>query len=293
MGQRRLLEAASAMRLILSRKGFDSTSGGCPNPIFPDGSMLALPIPDKTSPVRYRDLVWRGRNVGDLVEHLTKGKRRRDYAAHLDPDIRRELRPRAPGWKPVLGQRGSAQGHLRNQGVGVGDLFLFWGLFRAVDAELRWVGPRLNVIWGWLRVGAVAAVDDVVRPGISEDWNWVADHPHLAFGADRTNTLYVAANGGSPSKAPLSAGVFDFFAPGRQLTAPGATRPLTWVLPSWFLPKGRRALSYHDASSRWVRRGGSVHLNAVSRGQEFVLDVSEYSEAEEWAHRLIRSGQSW
>ncbi len=32
-------------KLILSRKGFDSASGGCPSPIFPDGTMFSLPIP--------------------------------------------------------------------------------------------------------------------------------------------------------------------------------------------------------------------------------------------------------
>ena len=41
------------MRLILSRKGFDSANGGCPSPIFPDGSMLSLPIPSRSAPHRY------------------------------------------------------------------------------------------------------------------------------------------------------------------------------------------------------------------------------------------------
>jgi len=33
------------MKFILSRKGFDSKSGGYPSPIFPDGSLISLPIP--------------------------------------------------------------------------------------------------------------------------------------------------------------------------------------------------------------------------------------------------------
>ncbi|MBA3801209.1 MAG: hypothetical protein H0X18_19410 [Geodermatophilaceae bacterium] len=48
------------MKLILSRKGFDSAAGGCPSPILEDGSMLSLPIPDRTSPIRYRDITLRG-----------------------------------------------------------------------------------------------------------------------------------------------------------------------------------------------------------------------------------------
>ncbi len=68
---RLVLAAIEPMRLILSRKGFDSSSGGCSSPIFPDGSMIALPIPDKRSPIQYQDLTWRGRNLGDVVAQLT------------------------------------------------------------------------------------------------------------------------------------------------------------------------------------------------------------------------------
>ena len=31
------------MKIILSRKGFDSANGGGPSPIFPDGRLLSLP----------------------------------------------------------------------------------------------------------------------------------------------------------------------------------------------------------------------------------------------------------
>ena len=33
------------MKVILSRKGFDSSNGGCPSPILSDGTLLSLPIP--------------------------------------------------------------------------------------------------------------------------------------------------------------------------------------------------------------------------------------------------------
>lgn len=33
------------MKIILSRKGFDSSYGGYPSPILPDGSLLSIPIP--------------------------------------------------------------------------------------------------------------------------------------------------------------------------------------------------------------------------------------------------------
>ena len=33
------------MKIILSRKGFDSGYGGMPSPILPNGIMLSMPIP--------------------------------------------------------------------------------------------------------------------------------------------------------------------------------------------------------------------------------------------------------
>jgi len=44
------------MKIILSRKGFDGSSGGCANPILEDGRLLPLPIPDPASPIRYDDI---------------------------------------------------------------------------------------------------------------------------------------------------------------------------------------------------------------------------------------------
>ena len=59
------------MRVIFSRKGFDSSAGGCPSPII-DGQPISLPIPTRMpSPVRYVDLLG---DYGALVEQLTKGK---------------------------------------------------------------------------------------------------------------------------------------------------------------------------------------------------------------------------
>ena len=52
-----------------------------------------MPIPYERSPVRYADLRWRGRELGELVERLTRGKVRRTDWAHLDPDLRFDRHP--------------------------------------------------------------------------------------------------------------------------------------------------------------------------------------------------------
>ena len=52
-------------KLSLSRKGFDSSYGGCPSPIFPDGTIYSLPIPgDDYAAVHYGDLDHGNVNIG-------------------------------------------------------------------------------------------------------------------------------------------------------------------------------------------------------------------------------------
>ena len=48
-------------RIILSRKGFDAKAGGNASPIFNDGRIFSIPIPQKNpSPKKYKDLRFDG-----------------------------------------------------------------------------------------------------------------------------------------------------------------------------------------------------------------------------------------
>ena len=79
----------------LSRKGFDSSYGGCPSPIFPDGAIYSLPIPgDDHAAVHHGDLDHGNVNIGQVVEDLTRGRLDARDGVHLDPDVREE--PSAP-----------------------------------------------------------------------------------------------------------------------------------------------------------------------------------------------------
>lgn len=97
------------MKLILSRKAFDSTAGKVANPILDDGSMIPMPIPDKQSPIRYRNITIAGQNLGTVASDLTSGRTRADHFAHLDPDLIESAYPREPGWRPLFGQVDAAQ----------------------------------------------------------------------------------------------------------------------------------------------------------------------------------------
>ena len=122
------------MKIILSRKGFDASAGGTPSPVMPDGTMLSMPIPDYYSSVSYDGIGYGERTYWDILTELCPKK---DFVqtCHFDPDLRKDVHlvktPR--NWKPIFGQIDVAERHLENQGVTVGDIFMFFGWFRKTE----------------------------------------------------------------------------------------------------------------------------------------------------------------
>jgi len=103
------------MKVIFSRKGFDSSYGGVASPVFPDGQMMSLPIPSASSPTTIRKLYSGTHELGKIVEDLTRGKLTRKEKIHLDPDLDSKALPREHGWHPAFGQTDGAQTHLEKK----------------------------------------------------------------------------------------------------------------------------------------------------------------------------------
>ena len=181
------------MKVIFSRKGFDSASGGIPNPILPDGTLLSMPIPSPKDNIRYEELSWKGVSYYDIIRSLSPRTRIRPTSnCHLDPDLRRNILPRDK-WLPAFGQIGSSLMHLYNQGVSVGDLFLFFGWYRQTEfhnGALRFVptAPDLHIIYGYLQIGAIIKE----KKDLPEE---LFAHPHAADfrWATNKNALFVPA----------------------------------------------------------------------------------------------------
>jgi phage pi2 protein 07 len=103
-------------RIVLSRKGFDSATGGCASPIL-DGKLISLPIPEihaENGQLRYEELPKKqGEQIADLVNQLTKKKKETiegSHLVHLDPDLRVELRDEQHAHLPfTFGQSGPSQ----------------------------------------------------------------------------------------------------------------------------------------------------------------------------------------
>ena len=252
------------MRVVLSRKGFDSSAGGMPSPILPDGTLLSLPIPDRGGTVRYADLNHGNESYLDIIKNLKPTTRIKDnYICHLDPDLVDSVTPRSMPWLPLFGQCNQSQVHLAQHGIGVGDLFLFWGWFRQTERigkKLRYCpdAPDVHIIWGYMKVGRVSTGKHMPPE--------YAYHPHGQLSLD-TNAIYE----GDPSNT----GVFKYH-PQLAFTKNGMSRS-KWEVPEFFK---RISISYHSVDS--FRDG---YFQSAMRGQEFVLE--ECAEAEDWAMDLI------
>jgi hypothetical protein len=281
------------MKIILSRKGFDSENGGIASPILPDGSLTSLPIPsvDKGA-IRYDRQRTSDGTLGKFVTDLTRGKYTGRHKAHLDPDLRAStLHQRPAGWRPIFGQAKQAQSHLAGEGVGPGDLFLFFGWFRRVElhqGNYRFVpdAPDLHVLFGWLQVGEVLAAGPFAR---AQAPAWAQYHTHF-YNTWAGNTVYFA----SPTltlprfrEGLPGGGVFPKFRSELCLTAPGHSRRV-WHLPRCFAPTSARSImSYHHDIGRWRIGNQYCHLQSVDKGQEFVINPTGRPGVMTWVRGLF------
>ncbi|SFT61045.1 hypothetical protein SAMN02910301_2112 [Lachnospiraceae bacterium XBD2001] len=200
------------MKVILSRKGFDSANGGIVSPIFEDGTMISFPIPSYDCD-KYTDLQYNGASYREILSDLNyKG----GESCHVDPDLDENRRiNKIDGWEPAFGQIDAAAGYLKNIGIEKGDLFLFFGNFHYVindDGHYKYVrrtgdfykDKDLQVIWGYLQVGEILDNPDEIK----KMW-W---HPHACEQrrCNNTNVIFKASKTLSFDKSKSGAGLLTF-----------------------------------------------------------------------------------
>lgn len=247
--------------------------------------MLSLPIPSALDTLGYDEIAAPGdRCLREIIDELAAGARIADKGAHLDPDLLRGARSRLPGWCPTLGQISAAATHLQNQGVSVGDLFLFYGWFRHTEKSgdglrFRRGSNGYHVIFGYLEIGEILRA-----PAHTDLPPWLRDHPHAAPSrmAKPTNTVYVATRKFSLHPSYPGAGVFRFDER-NVLTKKGQSRS-RWNLDSALFQNVK--ISYHSKTA-W--RNG--YFQSYPRAQEYVIHADELIVS--WASQLIRKSRLW
>lgn len=274
--------------IIISRKGFDSDSGGYASPILNDGTLLSLPIPDYDSFTNYTDIIAgkEGETYHDIMTSLMPnikyyGKRvnlSKEIKCHLDPDIFKNALSRDKEWRGMFGQINSAQTHLKNKCVNKGDIFLFFGWFRKTIIKNNKIKFDPNdkkgrhIIFGYLQVGNIITRYD-------NCFKWMESHPHLTECRRKnpTNAIYIASDKLSLNKEIPGYGTFKYDDK-LVLTKKGETKS-KWDLSDLFR---NVEITYHSDKS-W-KKG---YFQSVGRGQEFVIQAND--EVIEWVKNKICS----
>ncbi len=264
------------MKIIFSRKGFDSKAGGFPSPIFPDGSLFSIPIPDKDAQFKYKDLdfMYQNESIDSILNDLTfkrinSGRKREcDYTdekfhCHYDP-------------MPIVnqnfigiafGQQGNTEGHLRNQKIEEGDIFLFYGWFKKVEKiDKRWQyiqeAPDIHLIWGYMDIGVINYLDNKEeKEKTLNTYSFLLSHPHMEALYNKKNTIYLSKN-------------YKFFNYDSKFCLTDLKEykgRSTWRLPACFKqPEAFTFINNFDSDNNQ-----DVVISFQGYGQEFVLDLEK------------------
>lgn len=263
------------MKVVFSRKGFDSTAGGFPSLIFPDGTIFSIPIPSRNDKYKYKELNfhYEDESIQSILNDLTNNQIRNknwlrcDYnnseqCCHYDP-----LSYSEPAFTGItLGQANASEKHLRNQNIGTGDIFLFYGWFREVNrVNGTWTytknSPDIHLIWSYMSIGDIVRIDTIrQQQSAIEKYPFLLSHPHIGDPNGQSNSIYLSDK-------------YRYFEHNqtRCLTDTIKYRGrATWRLPRFFDQKD--AFSYLN---NFTADKNDVVISYRGYGQEFVLDLDK------------------
>ena len=281
------------MRVVLSRKGFDSTAGGGSSPILADGRMVSMPIPEPVpspgSPT-YEEVEVPGRVQMTYAELGARcGLAAATGPMHLDPDLIPDAKERAPGWKGALGQAGSAAGHLRKQSMSIGDLFLFFGRFAHVGGRGLRGQKSFHAIFGYLQVGQMVDIGAGEQPP-----PWLDGHPHLTHESQtvykRHNMVFLARHRLDFAPDCPGWGVFHYD-DALRMTPNDCDGLVWWELPDCFGPEAGATVSYLPASCWHPPEARRVRVEVIGNKQELVCKGNDAIAF--WAKELVATSRRW
>lgn len=268
------------MKIILSRKGFDSANGGIVSPIMEDGTLVSFPIPSNDKDT-YDALAYRGQSYTKILEDL---KYKGIPTCHIDPDLSSDRR-KTPidGWCPIFGQINSSATYLIDRvKVEPGDLFLFFGNYhkvKFVDGKYQYIKKTgdfysdndLQVIWGYLQTDKI-----ITNPEEQKKYSW---HPHCDEKRIKvqSNVMFKARETLSFNNNMAGAGILKY-REDRVLTAKECNKA-TWIKRSIY---DRDAIIGNRKNSS--KNNDGIYYSGI--WQE--LGLHESFECEEWAKSIVQ-----
>jgi len=267
------------MKVILSRKGFDSSCGGSPSLIY-NNKLITIPIPGADSEIRYKDLIFE--------ESINFIKVMKDLGityyseAHLDPDLRRSIYgKRESEWRPIFGQDQASLSILESAKIGKGDLFVFYGWFRDVinsngTFQYKKGAKDLHVIYGYFEIDEVI---DLTKED-SKIPSFCSYHPHVVLKDDynkrsNKNTIFIASRNLSFDDSKPGAAFFNYNER-LVLTDLNKKNRSSWKLPLFFKPK----ISNSDNTPKTDTMFNAAIKNESVVDNEFCFDFNGRNQQE-------------
>jgi len=293
-------------RVVLSRKGFDSSAGGFASPIFSDGQMVSLPIPENRShknvTYSFNDLrkpTGRDFSISEILKRLHPSFDS-SQKVHLDPDIRPSLRPKNTH-DPLgyFGQDDTSMKELQNNGVCDPDnqsLFLFYGWYKGVgmsnDGNLYYERAQKDelrthhqhMIWGWLQSEGYPR--RIPESGLSQELKQFAHHPHIEERNRKNNYIFVSKKKLSFADDIPGVGVFSHYDLSLRLTcSKELNKRSSWLVPAFLHPCARGRIE----KALWSPEGKNMRVEYRGYGQEFIFDTVGFeAETSEWLGRIFQ-----
>ncbi|MDE6598319.1 MAG: hypothetical protein K2K60_06745 [Clostridia bacterium] len=275
------------MKVILSKKGFDSSNST--NPILiTNNELLFLPIPSSNKTDKRYSEIFIDNEVSLLdycremgINYVIIGGNKvlidGETNCHLDPQLLDYFG--YADFKGSFGQESSPQGHLKNNNVQVGDLFLFYGWHKDLKDNIHKDGK--HTIFGYLQIGEIIKVNELTpeyRQEIIKKYPWLKHHPHW-YSKETNNTIYIAKEHFAFDTSLKGYGMFKY-GPELDLSANDMGKRTCWRIPAL---KGLKA-SYKGVNGKEEFDELGQYI-IFPRCQELVIDSPQ---AEQWAINLIK-----
>lgn len=207
------------MKIILSKKGIDSSN--CSNGVKVElgKELLFIPIPNICDLHKYQDIenYYENKNLLQVAEKYIKNckftlnipaKKLKDnfkIGCHFDPQLKNCFGGKfQKKFRASFGQVDKAQSYLNANIIDCGDIFLFYGWFYDVEEK-----KDKHIIWGYMQVGDIITFDkngnccsrilnndkckiEEAYPFLKNQTHWVNYKKYLKD--SKNNTIYISNN---------------------------------------------------------------------------------------------------